>query len=108
MMFFWGAQSVFNATGQDSLVKDSLPASLQYFDGKSDVFKIEQSGGRFLHANIEYVKDFREILLGTTAQFIAAQRFYEKNKFDNLEKHELPPEFPIMSVDVKFYKRVLL
>lgn len=61
---FWGAETIFNATGQDSLVKDSLPASLRYFDGKSDIFKIDQSGGRFLHANIEFVKDFREILPG--------------------------------------------
>jgi 7,8-dihydropterin-6-yl-methyl-4-(beta-D-ribofuranosyl)aminobenzene 5'-phosphate synthase len=61
---FWGAETIFNATGQDSLVKDSLPASLRYFDGKSDIFKIDQSGGRFLHANIECVKDFREILPG--------------------------------------------
>lgn len=60
----WGAQSIFNAAGQDSLVKDSLPASMRYFDGKSDVFKIEQSGGRFLHANIEYVKDYKELFPG--------------------------------------------
>jgi 7,8-dihydropterin-6-yl-methyl-4-(beta-D-ribofuranosyl)aminobenzene 5'-phosphate synthase len=61
---FWGAPSVFNATGQDSLIKDSLPPELQYFDGKSDIFKVEQYGGRFLHANIEYVKDFKEIIPG--------------------------------------------
>lgn len=61
---FWGAPSIFNATGQDSLVKDSLPPELRYFDGKSDVFKVEQSGGRFLHANIEFVKDFKEIMPG--------------------------------------------
>lgn len=61
---FWGAPSVFNATGQDSLVKNSLPPELRYFDGKSDIFKVEQSGGRFLHANIEFVKDFKEVLPG--------------------------------------------
>ena len=61
---FWGAETIFNATGQDSLVKDSLPVSLQYFDGRSDVFKVDQSGGRFLHANIEFIKDFREIVPG--------------------------------------------
>lgn len=61
---FWGAKSIFNARGQDSLVKDSLPVSMRYFDGKSDLFEIDQSGGRFLHANIEYVNDFKEILPG--------------------------------------------
>ena len=66
-------------------------------------------GQKLLDTLIDWAKEqhFKEILLGTTAQFVAAQKFYEKNKFDNVEKHELPPEFPIMSVDVKFYRRVL-
>lgn len=63
---FWGAPSLFNATGLDSLVKDSLPPELRYFDGKSAVFRIDQSGGRFLHASIEYVKEFKEIMPGVT------------------------------------------
>jgi 7,8-dihydropterin-6-yl-methyl-4-(beta-D-ribofuranosyl)aminobenzene 5'-phosphate synthase len=61
---FWGAPSTFDARGRDTLVKDSLPASLRYFDGKSDVFQINQSGGRFLHANIEFVKESKELLPG--------------------------------------------
>jgi len=52
-------------------------------------------------------KKFTEILLGTTERFIAAQRFYEKNGFTVIEKHLLPGEFPVMEVDVKFYKYVL-
>ena len=52
-------------------------------------------------------KNFTEILLGTTEKFIAAQKFYSKNKFTEVQKDRLPPEFPIMAVDVKFYKRVL-
>lgn len=51
-----------------------------------------------MHVNIE------EIYLGTTEKFIAAQRFYEKNKFIEIGKNNLPIKFPIMSVDVKFYK----
>ena len=81
---FWGAPSVFNATGQDSLVKDSLPPELRYFDGKSDIFKVEQSGGRFLHANIEFVKDFKEILPGiklvpTSAKYMGYFSKYPKS-----------------------------
>jgi GNAT superfamily N-acetyltransferase len=49
-------------------------------------------------------KGFREILLGTTAKFIAAQRFYEKNGFVELEQSLLPSGFPVMKVDVKFYR----
>src|SRR5215470_19353281 len=52
-------------------------------------------------------KNFREILLGTTEKFVAAQRFYEKNGFIEIEKKTLPTEFPIMRVDVKFYKYTL-
>lgn len=81
---FWGAQTIFNATGQDSLVKDSLPVSLRYFEGKSDIFKVEQSGGRFLHANIEFVKEFKEILPGvrlipTKAKYMGYFSTYPKS-----------------------------
>lgn len=48
-------------------------------------------------------KKFKEILLGTTEEFVAAQRFYEKNGFVEIDKQLLPAEFPIMKVDVKFY-----
>jgi N-acetylglutamate synthase-like GNAT family acetyltransferase len=48
-----------------------------------------------------------EIFLGTTAKFLAAHRFYEKNGFDEIPKAELPPSFPVMAVDTKFYRRGL-
>jgi N-acetylglutamate synthase-like GNAT family acetyltransferase len=46
----------------------------------------------------------REIYLGTTAKFLAAHRFYEKNGFTEILKADLPGPFPVMSVDTKFYK----
>ena len=52
-------------------------------------------------------KKFNSILLGTTEKFIAAQRFYEKNGFVEIDKSLLPLEFPVMAVDVKFYKYVV-
>lgn len=45
----------------------------------------------------------KEIFLGTTAQFIAAHRFYEKNGFNEIAVKQLPKKFPIMEVDTKFY-----
>lgn len=48
-------------------------------------------------------KNIKEIYLGTTEKFLAAQRFYEKNAFVQVDKSELPLHFPVMSVDVKFY-----
>ncbi|MBP6900495.1 MAG: GNAT family N-acetyltransferase [Burkholderiaceae bacterium] len=44
------------------------------------------------------------IYLGTTAQFLAAHRFYEKNGFDQIDPAELPPAFVRMAVDTRFYR----
>lgn len=45
-----------------------------------------------------------EIYLGTTTRFLAAHRFYEKHGFARVEKGDLPPAFPVMSVDTVFYR----
>jgi N-acetylglutamate synthase-like GNAT family acetyltransferase len=50
-------------------------------------------------------KAYTEIYLGTTAKFLAAHRFYEKNAFEEITVPELPVSFPRMEVDVKFYKK---
>jgi N-acetylglutamate synthase-like GNAT family acetyltransferase len=44
-----------------------------------------------------------QVFLGTTAVFHAAHRFYEKNGFTELSSAALPPSFPLMAVDSKFY-----
>lgn len=49
-------------------------------------------------------KKFSKIYLGTTPQFLAAHRFYQRNGFEEIHKDELPVEFPIMDVDKKFYR----
>ena len=43
------------------------------------------------------------IYLGTTDKFVAAHRFYEKNGFERIEAESLPPSFPRMTVDTRFY-----
>ena len=47
----------------------------------------------------------REIFLGTTEKFLAAHRFYEKNGFSETPRSQLPPAFPIMTVDTRFFRR---
>ena len=47
------------------------------------------------------------IYLGTTDEFLAAHRFYEKNGFVQISIKVLPVSFPIMKVDTKFYKYVI-
>jgi N-acetylglutamate synthase-like GNAT family acetyltransferase len=53
------------------------------------------------HAEAQGLAD---IYLGTTDKFLAAHRFYEKNGFVEVAKSTLPPSFPIMVVDSKFYR----
>ena len=52
-------------------------------------------------------RDVRELYLGTTERFLAAHRFYEKNGFSRVPADSLPPSFPRMSLDTRFYLRTL-
>jgi len=63
-------------------------------------------GQKLLNTLLDWTKrkGFREIFLGTTEKFIAARRFYEKNGFEEIQKKELPETFPVMEVDIKFYR----
>lgn len=58
----------------------------------------------FDHARKSEVTD---IYLGTTAAFLAAHRFYEKNGFDLIDEADLPDAFPRMAVDTRFYRMAL-
>lgn len=66
-------------------------------------------GQQLLDTAINYSKvtGINEIYLGTTEKFVAAQRFYEKNSFIEIQQSNLPKTFPVMTVDVKFYKLIL-
>ncbi|MDK8642556.1 GNAT family N-acetyltransferase [Niallia taxi] len=61
---------------------------------------------RLLQNALDWAKErtVKEVFLGTTPQFLAAHRFYEKNSFTSIEMSELPKAFPLMEVDKKFYK----
>lgn len=63
-------------------------------------------GKKLLNTLIDWArqKEFTEIFLGTTAKFVGAHRFYEKNGFQEIEKPELPGTFPLMEFDSKFYR----
>jgi N-acetylglutamate synthase-like GNAT family acetyltransferase len=52
-------------------------------------------------------REIRRIVLGTLAQMHAAHRFYQRNGFERIEPDELPPEFPRVAVDNRFYARAL-
>lgn len=62
---------------------------------------------RLLDALLDWARDreLREIFLGTTAKFLAAHRFYQRNGFSEIARSALPPAFPIMRVDTRFFHR---
>ncbi|WP_339176336.1 GNAT family N-acetyltransferase [Solibacillus sp. FSL R5-0691] len=59
-----------------------------------------------LNTAIEWAKEHsvEVIYLGTTPQFLAAHRFYEKNGFTRIDPIELPESFPVLQVDKLFYQ----
>lgn len=61
--------------------------------------------GRLLQTLLEhaYGEGLTHVFLGTTDKFLAAHRFYKKNGFVEIAKTDLPPAFPVMAVDTKFY-----
>jgi N-acetylglutamate synthase-like GNAT family acetyltransferase len=48
-------------------------------------------------------RGLRQIILGTTAAFEAAHRFYEKHGFDRIAESDLRAQFRRMAVDTRFY-----
>jgi GNAT superfamily N-acetyltransferase len=64
---------------------------------------------RLMETLVEWARaeDVRTIYLGTTAVMSAAHRFYAKHGFARIDPAELPPSFPLMSVDSRFFVREL-
>ena len=51
--------------------------------------------------------DFAEIYLDTLPAFKAAHRFYARHGFEELEKDDMPPDFPAMNWNARFFRRRL-
>jgi N-acetylglutamate synthase-like GNAT family acetyltransferase len=62
---------------------------------------------RLLETLLEWTRSrgVKEVYLGTTEKFLAAHRFYDRNGFQQITATELPPTFPKMAVDTRFYRR---
>ncbi|WP_270180935.1 GNAT family N-acetyltransferase [Alkalihalobacillus sp. CinArs1] len=61
---------------------------------------------RLLQEAIKWSREneVHDIYLGTTPQFLAAHRFYEKNDFVRVGLEDLPKSFPVLAVDKRFYR----
>ena len=64
------------------------------------------TGAALLRTCLEWAAQagMREVLLGTTEQFQAAHRFYEKWGFVLIAPDALPAHFPRMRLDTRFYR----
>ena len=87
--------------GQSALRKMFVAA--EYRGGAHSVARL------LLHTLMDWCRNHavREVYLGTTAKFLAAHRFYEKNGFREIAREELPAAFPVMTVDTKFYRHAV-
>jgi N-acetylglutamate synthase-like GNAT family acetyltransferase len=65
-----------------------------------------QVAQRLLQTLVDWSREqgLKEVFLGTTAAFLAAHRFYEKNGFVEITAADLPSAFPRMALDTKFYR----
>jgi len=49
----------------------------------------------------------QDLSVGTTADFVAAQRFYAKHGFGETSPRNLPANFPFTPIDARFFRRDL-
>ncbi|MCE4048151.1 MULTISPECIES: GNAT family N-acetyltransferase [Bacillaceae] len=105
---FWVARSEEKVVGTIALLDiGNSQAALRKMFVHKDYRGAGYNTARLLLENaLAWAKevDILEVYLGTTPQFLAAHRFYEKNQFTSIELAELPKAFPLMEVDKKFYK----
>ena len=64
---------------------------------------------RLLDTLLEWsrARSVKDVYLGTTEKFLAAHRFYERKGFQQIAASELPPGFPKMALDTRFYRLAL-
>ena len=104
---FWVAKSGDKILGTIALIDigNSQCALRKMFVAKEYRGKEKGVAQQLLTTLLEWCKSkkIKEIYLGTVPSYFAAQRFYEKNGFIEIQKDMLPSNFSIMAVDKKFY-----
>lgn len=105
---FWVATIENKVIGTISLVDigNQQVALRKMFVQENYRGKVFGIGQALLNTVFEWAKEkqLTGIFLGTTEKYLAAHRFYEKNGFTEIKKTVLPPAFPVMEVDDKFYQ----
>ncbi|MER2154044.1 MAG: GNAT family N-acetyltransferase [Solibacillus sp.] len=105
---FWVANYNNKVVGTISLldIGDNRVALRKMFVDKEFRGAKFKTASHLLTAAIEWAKEHsvEVIYLGTTPQFLAAHRFYEKNEFTRINPNELLESFPVLQVDKLFYQ----
>ncbi|MEJ2119695.1 MAG: GNAT family N-acetyltransferase [Alphaproteobacteria bacterium] len=71
--------------------------------------KRDRIAERLLDALLAWARerDFAEIYLDTLPVFKAAHRFYARHGFEELSKADMPPDFPAMNWNARFFRLTL-
>jgi len=105
---FWVAADGENVVGTIGLIDiDNGQSALRKMFVHKDYRGKEKRVGQLLLDNVVIwcrKKEINEIYLGTIDILVAAQQFYLKNGFVEVEKKSLPVNFPVMRVDNRFFK----
>ncbi|GAE25546.1 acetyltransferase [Halalkalibacter wakoensis JCM 9140] len=108
---FWIALNNEEVIGTISLldIGEDQVALRKMFVHKNYRGQTYKTASLLLHTALTWARkqQLHAIYLGTTPQFLAAHRFYEKNGFSSISPGELPERFPVLEVDKKFYKYVI-
>jgi GNAT superfamily N-acetyltransferase len=104
---FWGAFIDGELVGTIALIRfDTHAGAIRKMFVKKE-FRGKELGiaRQLLDVLLAYCKSnaIHNVYLGTVSVLKAAQRFYERNHFDQIEKTMLPAGFPLMSADDVFY-----
>lgn len=104
---FWGAFIEGELVGTIALVKfdERAGAIRKMFVKKEFRGKELNIAQKLLEILISFCREngIDDLYLGTITVLKAAQRFYERNDFEKIEKEKLPAQFPLMGSDDIFY-----
>ncbi|TZF98449.1 GNAT family N-acetyltransferase (plasmid) [Chryseobacterium panacisoli] len=104
---FWGAFIDGELVGTIALVKfdERAGAIRKMFVKKEFRGKELNIAQELLDVLISFCREngIDDLYLGTITVLKAAQRFYERNDFEKIEKEKLPAQFPLMGSDDIFY-----
>jgi putative acetyltransferase len=110
---FWVALNVDNqVVGTIALIDNGQPfGTIRKMFVRADVRGKERGVAAALFQTLEekaIENKMSALYLGTVQKLKASHRFYQKNGFDEIQKVDLPPNYPLMLVDTMFFKKELI